>query len=212
MCVIPTIDLWPRLRRLLQRFAYGDRAEDVVQEATLRLWRRFGAEPPLRDAVQLGRKMVHDLLVDDHRRRRPQLLGDADAGLPSRPPHHAFDSLAALVGDAALVRALGPRALQLLELLLAGERRNRVLAVLLGTSPAAIRRRRARIARILNDHLRRELPAGSGVEDPSERSVDDGFRSSQGGFQCHESKSCPRPCQPAAPPPGDDGPPRSMPE
>lgn len=78
----------PMLRRLVTR-ATGDpaRAEDVVQEVILRMWRQA---PEVRNVRAYLAQSTRNLLVDQHRARarRPQEQPVTDEGVPSRsgPP------------------------------------------------------------------------------------------------------------------------------
>lgn len=130
----------------------------MVQEAVFRVWLRLGDQAVLSDCVRLGHKILHDLAVDVRRRRQPRQLGDDDSTVPAVEQQSPIDVRERLAADVGLRKRLGDRAVQLIERLLAGVRRNKVLAVHMRTSPAAIRRRRGRIARILEEHVAMQEP------------------------------------------------------
>lgn len=130
--------------------------EDRLQEAVMRVWLRLGDRVAPTDGVRLGRKILRDLLVDEWRRRQPRLLGNDDLEIQAGPGHVPFDAVEHMLADVRLRHSLGERAVVLLCQLLRGVRHNKVLALHMNTSPAAIRRRRARIERILAQHLQRD--------------------------------------------------------
>ena len=151
--VSPETHPWPLLRLALHRSRRGQGDEDIVQEAVFRVWLRLGDEAAFSDCVRLGHKIIHDLVVDMRRRCQPQQLGDDDNTVPAIEQQTPMDVWERVVADVGLTKRLGARAVQLLAQLLSGVRRNKALAAHLHTSPAAIRRRRGRIARILAEHV-----------------------------------------------------------
>lgn len=151
--VPPETEPWPLLRRTLHRSRRGQGDEDIVQEAVFRVWLRLGDAAVFGDCVRLGHKILHDLAVDVRRRRQPHLLGDDDHNVAAVEQQSPIDVWERVVADVGLQKRLGERAVQLLAQLFSGVRRNKALAAHLHTSPAAIRRRRVRIARILEEHV-----------------------------------------------------------
>ena len=122
--------------------------DDDVQEALLNLFMLHGGAPDPSQVFAQGRVCLFRRRCDRLRAlaRQPGLLGTTDEDWPAA----AEQDLAVLdpTLHAELACALGARAMALLAELLV-EQRNKVLARRFGTSSAAIRRARARIARVV---------------------------------------------------------------
>lgn len=147
---------WLLLTNALRHSRAGRGHEDSVQEAVLRVWLRLGEQAAFGDCLRLGRKILRDLVVDARRRQAFRQLGHDDGAVLASEQGAPIDVWTGVVADVALRTRLGRPAVRLIEQLLAGVRRNKVLAARMHTSPAAIRRRRGRIARILAEHMRDE--------------------------------------------------------
>jgi len=146
---------WLQLALKLRLRCSSANHEDDVQEALLRLFRRFGPEPSPEVALRLGGLMIFALRVDRARRPAQRPLGQGDALVPAGElDQQERQQLDVRRLDPSLATALGRKGVELLNALVDGGASTKRLARRLQTSPAAVRRRRARILRILSQWLR----------------------------------------------------------
>jgi RNA polymerase sigma-70 factor (sigma-E family) len=146
----------------LTRFAFvlcGDRgrAEDLVQDAYLAMYRRFGAELPLRAPVAYARRViVHAQLSAARRRSSTETpVGELPEPAADEPPTDEQDAMwRALAG-------LPDRQRAVLVLRYYVDLTDREIADLLGMRPGTIRSLAARAFAHLREH-----PALLTVEDP----------------------------------------------
>jgi hypothetical protein len=149
------VNTWQQVALKLRQLGSSREHEDDVQETLLRLLRRLGPEPSPEVAVKLGGVVIFGLRVDRSRRPAEQLLGERDALLAAGELDHKEPQPPDVQRlDPSLATALGRKGANLLNELLAGRASNKELARRMRTSSAAVRRRRARILRILAQWLR----------------------------------------------------------
>lgn len=152
--------VYPDLLRFVQRRTGPERAEDVVAEAFLVVWRRFDDVP--RDhgearAWTFG--IARNVLLNDQRgERRHRALGVRLANLTLEPPGDEIDGVVSRVDLAMAWRQLSETHQEALALAVFEELTAPHAATVLGISAVAFRLRLSRARRALRHHLE-SLPA-----------------------------------------------------
>jgi RNA polymerase sigma-70 factor (ECF subfamily) len=151
------ISLLPVLRRRARRLAQSEEAaEDLVQEAALRLWQAFRREPAIKEPERYAMILLRNLAREHWRQRRitEELVEDMAQTEPEAPARLACAAVQAAIGQ------LPKDQHRLIQMVAAGETSPRRLAQITGLPPGTVMSRLARARKT----LRREL--GLGRDEP----------------------------------------------
>lgn len=154
--------VYPDLLRFVQRRAGPERAEDVVAESFLVVWRRFDDAPHHPDDVRawiFG--IARNVLLNEHRgERRRSALGVRLAHLTIAPSTDVMESAVERLALATAWKSLSETHQEALALAVFEDLAAHQAAAVLGISPVAFRLRLTRARRALQLHLDdRPLPA-----------------------------------------------------
>lgn len=147
--------VYPDLLRFVQRRTGPERAEDVVAEAFLVVWRRFDDVPRHHDDARAWTfGIARKVLLNDHRgERRRSALGVRLADIAVAPSADAMESAVSRVDLAVAWRQLSETHQEALALAVFEELAAPHAAAVLGISPVAFRLRLTRARRALRQQL-----------------------------------------------------------
>ena len=155
--------VYPDLLRFVQRRTGSERAEDVVAEAFLVVWRRFDDVPQHEGHTRawiFG--IARNVLLNAQRgERRRDALGVRLATLAEAPHGDVAESTVNRVALAAAWRRLSDAHQEALALAVFEDLTAPQAAAVLGISPVAFRLRLTRARRSLRLHLEDDTPPGS---------------------------------------------------